>query len=1033
MSSLSTVETKAKAATSLHAFPVNIEDIRRSVTDILSQFGSNLIFREYTTHDITHIDDMLTTAEWIIPDKTKAVMTKGDWLMLVLSIYFHDMGLVVTESEFENRSKTGFLKFCNDVLFQGEAGADYRAKVEAMKQEEQERFLYQEFVRHNHATRVKVWINGDDSEELGYCKSQIELVSKLLSPLTKEFRRDLGLVCESHNLDDIEDTKKYRVNQPYGNDDDAEVNLQYISALLRTIDLIQITNRRAPSALYKLIDPKDPISQLEWAKQNAVTRVRKQAKTDDEGAVDDDLQSDTIEVFAQFESEASFFGLNSYLRYANEQVRATYQILEKTKKLSAKNYDFPWKRVDDTNVTAEGFEEEPFGFEIDQEKILDLLTGHTLYNDSRVVVRELVQNAIDAVRLQFHNKGKGSELEGKVQIKWNSKNNELTIVDNGTGMTQEVIENHLLKVGSSRYQNPKFKENFPDFTSISRFGIGVLTAFMVADQVEIATVNPDEEKARKISLRSVHGKYLIKLLDKSSKEVSESIGAHGTKIVIRMRASARDLDIRETLETYVLFPRCNVSLSVDDDSPIPVGFKSPKDAIEEYLKRDTTTWRFGEEKITVHEATEDGITVAYAMAYSAHYKDWQFIRLPEYSRRNQNIEQNPIKTCVEGIVVHDGLLGGVDHRLLAVINMVGKNAPRTNVARSALETTDEFDNAVSRVNRLLLKAVETERNRLVEDEGYSITWAVEQMPYLLTPIIGNRKERNTENELKLQHNELCNIKMFIGEEDCHRKPLSAKDLIEREEFWTVDSLLFSSTEHFIREAKQEIARSNILQYVYGEDESTRKNMLVVSDISVANVRSTVISKIFQASYFKANEQERSLDVKWIKTDSNWTSSSEILSAIYQTESYQDYDALVQFRDEIFRSGLRKEAKELYIPLNSNEIIVENLERFNSVTTQGMTFALPSHPLSKYFTKRPENWESDHAYLRVTAIMFSITLALGDRIGLETDEVWNFVRRSLSNYLLDALGEDMRTLELELTKMGTLNCYNPFSWRQRTID
>ena len=31
---------------------------------------------------------------------------------------------------------------------------------------------------------------------------------------------------------------------------------------------------------------------------------------------------------------------------------------------------------------------------------VQLLVGHTLYNDSSVVVRELVQNAIDAVKLQ---------------------------------------------------------------------------------------------------------------------------------------------------------------------------------------------------------------------------------------------------------------------------------------------------------------------------------------------------------------------------------------------------------------------------------------------------------------------------------------------------------------------------------------------------------------------------------------------------------------------------------------------------------
>jgi molecular chaperone HtpG len=63
---------------------------------------------------------------------------------------------------------------------------------------------------------------------------------------------------------------------------------------------------------------------------------------------------------------------------------------------------FPWRNIDDSNVETEGFLREAFEFTIDQAKILDLLTGHTLYNDSQVVIRELVQNSLDAIRLQKH-------------------------------------------------------------------------------------------------------------------------------------------------------------------------------------------------------------------------------------------------------------------------------------------------------------------------------------------------------------------------------------------------------------------------------------------------------------------------------------------------------------------------------------------------------------------------------------------------------------------------------------------------------
>jgi HSP90 family molecular chaperone len=59
-------------------------------------------------------------------------------------------------------------------------------------------------------------------------------------------------------------------------------------------------------------------------------------------------------------------------------------------------------RIDETSIETEGFIRDTFEFTIDQARIQDLLTGHTLYNDSRVVLRELVQNSLDAIRLQQH-------------------------------------------------------------------------------------------------------------------------------------------------------------------------------------------------------------------------------------------------------------------------------------------------------------------------------------------------------------------------------------------------------------------------------------------------------------------------------------------------------------------------------------------------------------------------------------------------------------------------------------------------------
>ena len=87
---------------------LNLLHIRREVSHLLGLIGRDGIFDQYTVHDISHIDKMLNSLTWIIPDKTKEVMSPADWLMTVLSIYFHDMGMLVTAHEYDNRNLTDF-------------------------------------------------------------------------------------------------------------------------------------------------------------------------------------------------------------------------------------------------------------------------------------------------------------------------------------------------------------------------------------------------------------------------------------------------------------------------------------------------------------------------------------------------------------------------------------------------------------------------------------------------------------------------------------------------------------------------------------------------------------------------------------------------------------------------------------------------------------------------------------------------------------------------------------------------------------
>ena len=481
------VEIQAEKAESLSfCRGIKLLHIRDKVEAMLSMIGKGGIFEEYTIHNITHIEEMLKIVEWLIPEKTKKSMTYAEWLMLTLAIYFHDLGMVVTRDEFANRNETAFKDYKEKILKDTEQ-SEYGEYVK----KQGDTFLYQEFVRENHAVRIRQWIEGKNTRDLGEAGTVRNEIDDILKNLDKMFKVDLAMICESHYKDDIDDFTKYKVKKMYGNTDNEKVNLNYIAIILRIADLLHITRDRTPSIARRLINVSNPISVIEWEKQGAVRAVGAKEQRNEDGAVDGTKQKDTIEITAYFDgadTADAYFGLSSYLQYTRKELAKCSEIVERAQKREgATEYEFPWREIDESQIDVIGFEKKKLQFTIAQENILQLLVGHTLYNDSSVVVRELVQNGIDAVRLQaeYEKKEGKNYSEGQVLVKWDSQKRELSFWDNGTGMSMHDVENYLLKVGASKYRDESVKKQFPNFSSISHFGIGILTCFMIANDIDI--------------------------------------------------------------------------------------------------------------------------------------------------------------------------------------------------------------------------------------------------------------------------------------------------------------------------------------------------------------------------------------------------------------------------------------------------------------------------------------------------------------------------------------------------------------------
>ena len=1027
----SSAEREARKAEELPAFGgLKLLHIKRHVASLLGMIGRGGIFDQYTRHDISHIDKMIRCLDWLVPDQSRHAMTPSDWLMTVLSMYFHDLGMLVTPGEYSARNASGFPRYRDDVLFGGSDGADYRAKVLTLGADDAERFFYQEFVRHKHAERIRAWIMGQAKEHLGVAHEAMTEVSRLLEPLGQQFRRDLGLVCESHHLNDLGDLKKYKPHQPYGNSDAETVNLQYSAALLRTADLLHVTSDRTPSIEFRLINPTDPISQQEWAKQMAVTRVRPKLGLNEDGLPDEKAPKDTVEVHAYFTKEDGFFGLTSYLSYAAAELSRTHDWIATTEKLKLAAHEFPWRKIDDSGIETEGFIRDTFEFTLDQARILDLLTGHTLYNDTRVVLRELVQNAIDAVRIEHY--PNIPRDDGHVRIEWDDRSRVLSVLDNGTGMTQRIITHYLLKVGTSRYQDPEFRKQYPQFSSISRFGIGVLSTFMIADSVEILTCHADEEQARQLTLRSVHGKYLIRLLDKSDPAVA-SVAPHGTLFRLKVRPSVDMSDVGQTAARWVVVPDCDVSVSINNGSRKRLGFPSPAHALASLLgARGIVADIYNDAnpglrtperpsiRILAHES--DGVSLAYAVEWNEYFREWGFLTAAVLQHTEE--DRPLLGTCIEGIRIEFESPGFDGTQVLAIANVKGLAAPKTNVARSGIEATPERDSMLRSIYQMYVNHIAQEIAELHTSRSFSLTWATGEAKYLLQPLISEERFRGHRSIAPLSETlleeALQHLPVLLVEDSDRRTTVSAKALSQEREFWTIECGLLRSAEPLIREAATSASLAQIIRALNVSSFQFPPGLVLCGThpddgIGRFAFRRREIDRIV------IHVEQRRVDLRWVERESppRWVSLAREAKAILER-------TLEGERSGGYRS-LRRDASGLAVGSHSIEIDPKVTDL--GIRVFGRLFLFPDTRIAQFvkpFLERAEAEPSSENAWAAALVTRLVQECIGKAQVTDPEELVRKVLRSFEDHW--PLARGARPTKDLLDESHFVDCVRSTEWR-----
>ncbi|MGW7453105.1 HSP90 family protein [Streptomyces sp. NPDC054787] len=154
-------------------------------------------------------------------------------------------------------------------------------------------------------------------------------------------------------------------------------------------------------------------------------------------------------------------------------------------------------------------------FQVDLRGLVDLLSHH-LYSSPRVYLRELLQNAVDAITAR-QALAPGSPATITVRT-----GDTLTVTDTGIGLTEADVHRFLATIGRSSKRTPDGSLDGSGLDAargdfIGQFGIGLLACFVVADEITVLSRSAADPAAPAVEWRGhSDGRYTIRTLPASA-------------------------------------------------------------------------------------------------------------------------------------------------------------------------------------------------------------------------------------------------------------------------------------------------------------------------------------------------------------------------------------------------------------------------------------------------------------------------------------------------------------------------------------
>lgn len=445
---------------------------------------------EFTLHDETHLLRVTELMARVMPERVlEEVLNPVEIALLVLAAHFHDIGMVPDTEEAERIRQseeydvarqnwliehTGFNDALRILENKDAPPQDRDRSGQIVAEFEQAAFAH--FIRSNHASGssefVKLCLGNDDRLRVG----------------TGHLADSLALLCVSHNRPPewISEANGFYCDKAIGT---FPVNLDYLAIVLRLADILDFDRERTPDELYRSIGFTNTISIQEWEKHRQVDGWK--------------IDRDAVRFECACEHPEYEHAIRRFLGFIDDELAAAHDLVRRFPHSFAHyTIDLP-ARTDRSRVRARDgayLYANDLEVSLSRDEIVRLLMTEKLYEHPSLAIRELLQNAWDALRHRRAIMMRDDSVEwtaGHVEFEHGVDTHGrefVRCVDNGVGMDQRIVKDFLVRAGRSYYRSPEFERERltfaranADFDPCARFGIGFMSLFMLGDRIVIHT------------------------------------------------------------------------------------------------------------------------------------------------------------------------------------------------------------------------------------------------------------------------------------------------------------------------------------------------------------------------------------------------------------------------------------------------------------------------------------------------------------------------------------------------------------------